>query len=185
MPYATDRNFTRVGTGRDDFASAKGLLQRWGHFQLGWSEVDEATGTGRGDEVCVCANILGVWIRNPLQIVYNEQGVGAGGAVASNNEGGASRSGSNGGKCVERFAFAHGCLEGHMLAGEESFVLERREDDSVWYGVNTFSRPAHPLAFLGYPAVRLLQWKFAQDSMRVMRGGMEEARKKKNKKQKK
>jgi uncharacterized protein (UPF0548 family) len=23
---------------------------------------------------------------------------------------------------------------GHLLAGEEAFVLERRADDSVWYG---------------------------------------------------
>ena len=150
VPYVTDRNFMRVGTGADDFTSAKVFMRRWGHFQLGWSEVDSATGTGRGDDVCVCANVFGVWIRNPLQIVYNEDGGGAAGGVGG---------GGGGGKCVERFSFAHGCLEGHLLAGEESFVLERREDDSVWYGVNTFSRPAHPLAFLGYPAVRLLQMR--------------------------
>lgn len=163
VPYVTDCNFTRVGTGKDDFASAKGFMRRWGHFQLGWSEVDEATGTGRGDNVCVCANVLGVWIRNPLQVVYNEESSGSGGVGQR-------------GRCKERFSFAHGCLEGHLLAGEESFVLERWEDDSVWYGVNTFSRPAHPLACLGYPAVRLLQWRFAQDSMRAVRRGVEEAR---------
>ena len=157
VPYATDRNFTRVGTGSEDFAVAKSFLQRWGHFQLGWSEVDAGTGTMRGDAVCVCARVAGVWIRNPLRVVYNE-------------------SGNLGDECAERFSFAHGCLEGHLLAGEESFVLERRADDSVWYGVNTFSKPAHPLAFLGYPAVRLLQWRFAQDSMRAVRQGVEEGR---------
>ena len=29
-----------------------------------------STGTKQGDAVCVCANVLGVWIRNPLQVVY-------------------------------------------------------------------------------------------------------------------
>ena len=54
-------------------------------------------------------------------------------------------------------------------------MLERMEDDSVWYGVSTFSRPAHVLSFVGYPAVRVLQWKFARDSMRAMRVRLERA----------
>eukprot|EP00983_Pelagomonas_calceolata_P073383 1152094-Pelagomonas_calceolata.AAC.3 len=34
---------------------------------------------------------------------------------------------------VQRFQFAHGCLKGHLLAGEESFAVEwDKEDDSVW-----------------------------------------------------
>ena len=167
LPYATDTTFVRVGAGAGDFARAKRVMQRWGHFQLGWSEVDPDTGVAPGDPVCVCANILGVWIRNPLEVVYNESGGGGGG-------GGGARGG--GGRATERFTFAHGCLEGHLLAGEEAFVLERREDDSVWYGVNTFSRPAHPLALVGYPAVRALQWKFARDSTRAVREGVRDAR---------
>ena len=54
-------------------------------------------------------------------------------------------------------------------------MLERMEDDSVWYGVSTFSRPAHVLSFVGYPAVRVLQWKFARDSMRAMRVRLDRA----------
>lgn len=35
---------------------------------------------------------------------------------------------------LERFQFAHGCLQGHLLAGEESFAVEwDRGDDSVWW----------------------------------------------------
>jgi uncharacterized protein (UPF0548 family) len=139
VPYVTDCNFTRVGTGKEDFARAKGFMGQWGHFQLGWSDVDAATGTGKGDDVCVCANVFGVWIRNPLQIVYSEDGGGGGGGGSGGGRGGggggggkgAKGGGGGGGACKDRFSFAHGCLEGHLLAGEEAFVLERREDDSV------------------------------------------------------
>jgi uncharacterized protein (UPF0548 family) len=35
---------------------------------------------------------------------------------------------------IERFAFAHGCLRGHLLAGEERFSVEwDHSDDSVWW----------------------------------------------------
>ena len=34
------------------------------------------------------------------------------------------------------------------------------------YDIYTFSRPDHPLAFLGYPVVRMLQQRFRRDSLR-------------------
>ena len=179
IPYAVDVNFTKIGAGKDDFARAKKMMNRWAHFQLGWSEVDESTGSAPGSDVCVCARVFGVWIRNPLKVVYNEtsegEARGGGRGRGSGKNGTAGGAGAGNGRCVERFAFAHGCLGGHLLAGEESFVLERMEDDSVWYGVSTFSRPAHVLSFVGYPAVRVLQWKFARDSMRAMRVRLDRA----------
>lgn len=162
VPYAVDRTFARVGSGEADFRRAKRLLREWGHFQLGWSEVDPATPVAEDARVCVCANVLGVWIRNPLRVVYLEDGIRPGGGERV---------------LSDRFAFAHGCLDGHLLAGEEAFVLERRaEDDSVWYGVCAFSKPAHPLAAAGYPAVRFLQWKFGRDSCAAVKQGVARAR---------
>ena len=90
------------------------------------------------------------------------------------NDGYAAANGSPADGVKDRFSFAHGCLGGHLLSGEESFILERRSDDSVWYGVRTFSRPAHPLALASYPIVRALQRRFARDSTRAMAEGMAE-----------
>ena len=151
-------------------------MRRWGHFQLGWSEVAPDTGVKEGDLVCVCANVAGVWIRNPLRVVYAEEaGPGRrGGGVGGNDDGYAAANGSPGDGVKDRYSFAHGCLGGHLLSGEESFILERRSDDSVWYGVRTFSRPAHPLALASYPIVRVLQRRFARDSTRAMAEGMAE-----------
>jgi uncharacterized protein (UPF0548 family) len=42
----------------------------------------------------------------------------------------------------DRAGFAYGTLEGHPESGEEAFILERREDDSVWLTVRSFSRAA-------------------------------------------
>ena len=70
---------------------------------------------------------------------------------------------------VERFGFGYGTLPGHGERGEERFSVEwRREDGSVHYDVLAFSRPKHPLAWIGYPFVRSLQRRFARDSRREM-----------------
>jgi uncharacterized protein (UPF0548 family) len=70
---------------------------------------------------------------------------------------------------VERFGFGYGTLPGHSERGEERFSVEWRcKDSSVYYDVLAFSRPKHPLAWLGYPFARLLQKRFSRDSRREM-----------------
>jgi uncharacterized protein (UPF0548 family) len=39
-----------------------------------------------------------------------------------------------------RVGFAYGTLKGHPESGEQSFVLEHRDDDSVWLTVRSFTR---------------------------------------------
>jgi uncharacterized protein (UPF0548 family) len=41
-----------------------------------------------------------------------------------------------------RVGFAYGTLKGHPASGEEAFILEHRDDDSVWLTVRSFSKPA-------------------------------------------
>ena len=70
---------------------------------------------------------------------------------------------------VRRYGFAFGTLPGHMEQGEERFTVEwNHEDDSVHYDVLAFSRPNHPLAWLGFPLARALQRRFARDSKGAM-----------------
>ena len=59
---------------------------------------------------------------------------------------------------------------GHAERGEERFLVEHdRRSGAVSYSVLAFSRPSHPLAWLGYPFARLLQRRFARDSREAMR----------------
>jgi len=57
----------------------------------------------------------------------------------------------------DRRGFAYGTLPGHPESGEEAFLIERRADGSVWLRIRAFSRPAHPLLWLGYPVLRAFQ----------------------------
>lgn len=56
-----------------------------------------------------------------------------------------------------RRGFAYGTLPGHPESGEEAFVVEQRDDDSVWLTIRGFSRPAHPALWLVHPVLRLAQ----------------------------
>lgn len=69
-----------------------------------------------------------------------------------------------------RSAFTLRTLPQHPLAGAERFCVYRDEQDAVWYELTALSKPQHPLAKLGAPAVRLVQRRFARDSVRSLRG---------------
>ncbi|MFJ9810637.1 DUF1990 family protein [Streptomyces sp. NPDC101158] len=58
--------------------------------------------------------------------------------------------------------FAYGTLAGHPERGEESFVVDLREDGSVWFTVTAFSRAAAWYTRLGGPVVRALQLAYAR-----------------------
>ena len=71
------------------------------------------------------------------------------------------------------FGFAYGTLPDHAESGEEKFIVEWNEaDDAVCYDILAFSRPNHFLARLGYPLIRRLQKRFAQDSAAAMKRGV-------------
>jgi len=67
-----------------------------------------------------------------------------------------------------RFGFAYGTLKEHSESGEERFILEWNEDDSVNYDLFAFSRPNATLAWIALPLARNLQRQFAKQSMAAM-----------------
>lgn len=70
----------------------------------------------------------------------------------------------------QRRGFAYGTLPGHPLRGEESFMVERRADDSVWITIRAFSRPSSRLWWALYPAVRLAQEFYTRRYLRALAG---------------
>lgn len=42
------------------------------------------------------------------------------------------------------------------------------EDDTVWYDIYSFSKPAHFLSIAGFPVVRFQQQQFAKNSSKAM-----------------
>lgn len=142
--YAVDRYRVRLGEGEEAYRRAVEALRAWRQFDLGWAEIaPPGAPIEVGTTVAVLANHYGFWSLNSARVVY---------LVESTNR-------------AERFGFAYGTLPGHGERGEERFFVERdRESGSVHYDVLAFSRPNHPLAWLGYPFARALQRRFARDS---------------------
>jgi len=69
-----------------------------------------------------------------------------------------------------RFGFAYGTLQDHAERGEERFSIDwSPEDDSVWYDILAFSRPQQWQARIARAPARLLQKRFARDSMAAMK----------------
>lgn len=69
----------------------------------------------------------------------------------------------------DRQGFAYGTLPGHPESGEEAFVVERRDDGSVWLRIRAFSRPSHPLLWVGYPVLRAFQEVYTRRYERALR----------------
>ncbi|WP_344362420.1 DUF1990 domain-containing protein [Streptomyces gobitricini] len=69
----------------------------------------------------------------------------------------------------DRVGFAYGTLAGHPESGEESFVVERRPDGSVWFTVTAFSRPARWYTRVAGPVVPVLQRAYARHLARTLR----------------
>jgi uncharacterized protein (UPF0548 family) len=150
--YTVDAYRVRLGRGDAVFERGKAALRAWRMFDLGWTELlpSEAT-IEPGTTVAVLARHLGFVSLNAARVVYVDRD-------------------------EHRYGFAYGTLPGHAARGEERFGIVRdHRDGSVYYEVLAFSRPRHPLSYLGYPVTRLLQRRFARDSKRAMVAAVEQA----------
>jgi uncharacterized protein (UPF0548 family) len=143
-----DHNRVTLGAGAAAFDRARAALGRWEMFRLGWVALYPPDAPLRvGATVGVLVRHLGLWSLNPCRIVRLVE------------EGGP----------LERFGFAYRTLPDHAVDGEEEFSVEwSREDDGVAYDVRAWSRPRHPLAWIGLPLARRVQRRFARDSKRAM-----------------
>ncbi|KAG6412481.1 hypothetical protein SASPL_125160 [Salvia splendens] len=138
-----------VGSGLETFEKGKSALQNWRHFNLNWAFVDPKTPIQSGVKFCVCTKVVFPWLLMPLKVVYVDDSSKERNAVAS-------------------YSYGSGTLQGHLLAGEECFSITMDEQNDVWYEILSFSKPANPLAFIGYPYVLLKQKHFARESALAM-----------------
>jgi uncharacterized protein (UPF0548 family) len=69
----------------------------------------------------------------------------------------------------DRKGFAYGTLAGHPVSGEEAFVVDRREDGSVWLTIRSLTRPASGPWRAAYPAALLAQRWYRRRYFRALR----------------
>ena len=148
--YEHDRNEVTLGSGEAIFTKAVAGLRAWKMFPPGWTEIfpPDAAQT-EGGTVILLFRLLGIHWTSAARIVY---------AVEETNVAGAKR----------RIGFAYGTLPGHVECGEERFTITWREDDSVWYEIQAFSRPRYWMTRLAKPLARRWQKRFAWESKSAM-----------------
>ena len=143
--FTRDHSRIQLGKGRDIYMHGIAALKKWKQFDLGWvSIVPEDVPVEVGSVVAVKVHAFGSWSLSATRIVYLiDEGT--------------------------RFSFAYGTLPDHVERGEERFTIEwNKEDDAVWYDILAFSKPRHPLVRLSFPAARILQKRFARESLSRM-----------------
>jgi len=147
--YNVDHNRVQLGRGADVYTRAVAALKQWRQFDLGWVSIaPRGVKIENGVTVAVKARACGMWSLNACRVVY----------VIDE---------------ADRFDFAYGTLPDHIERGEERFLIEwNRTDDSVWYDILAFSQPRHPLVRLGFPVARMMQKRFARDSLAAMRSAI-------------
>jgi uncharacterized protein (UPF0548 family) len=150
--YTVDHNRIQLGHGEATYKHGVEALKKWNQFELGWvTIVPRGVEVEVGATVAVKARAFGTWSLSAARVVY----------VISE---------------ARRFGFAYGTLPDHVECGEERFLIEWLPDDSVWYDILAFSRPRHPLVRLSSPLARLLQKRFARESLRKLASGQAQNR---------
>ena len=147
--YGVNHHRGRLGTGLRSFTRAVVALKYWKMYETGWTRLCWPDAPiSEGALVGVVGRHLGFRSLNACRIAY----------VVDDE-----------GSSLKRYGFAVGTLPGHVERGEERFMVEwHAADDAVYYEVFAFSRPAHPLVKAANPLARLLQRRFAFDSLRSM-----------------
>ena len=72
-----------------------------------------------------------------------------------------------------RKGFAYGTLPGHPESGEEAFVVEHRDDDSVWITIRAFSRPSSLFWLLVSPVLRVVQEFYTRRYLSALAGSID------------
>ncbi|CAM6087208.1 unnamed protein product [Calypogeia fissa] len=166
--FSINHSRVRLGSGLNTFSKAKDKLQNWRHLQLGSVFVDPSTPIKVGGKFGIHVHELVAWLINPLQILYITDTLKDGQLKISPKQRGDSNLPEKKSGC-SAFAFGGGTLRGHLLAGEERFAVEwNKEDDTVWYDIYSFSKPAHFLSIVGFPVVKFQQQQFAKHSSEAM-----------------
>lgn len=128
----------RVGHGPEDYATAGAAVTTWAmHRATGARVTSTAVRAEPGVTLEVSLGLGPVRFAAPCQVIWT--------AYTQTETG-----------------FAYGTLAGHPECGEESFVVDLREDGSVWFTVTAFSRAAVWYTRLGGPVVRALQLAYAR-----------------------
>ncbi len=133
-----------VGHGVEDFRRVSDAVMSWGVQRGAGLRVDATSGqAAKGGIVTVRLGVGSLAVKAPCVVVYTVDE-------------------------ARRRGFAYGTLPGHPERGEELFLVEHRDDDSVRLTIRAFSRPALWWSRALGPASRLVQRAVTARYLRVL-----------------
>ncbi|WP_203337585.1 DUF1990 family protein [Nocardioides limicola] len=106
----------RIGTGTTHWEFAAAEILRWGVKTRSGFTVEGGDTVVAGDRCWLVAHIGPLRIHEPVQVV---------GVIDE----------------ADRKGFAYGTLSGHPVSGEELFLVEQRDDGSVWLTLRSVTHP--------------------------------------------
>lgn len=135
----------RIGHGRAVFEAAGTAVTTWAMHCDSGARVRATTDRAEpGTRVTVSLGLGPLRLTAPCEVVWTAYG-------------------------EDRTGFAYGTLAGHPECGEEVFMVDLRDDGSVWFTVTAFSRPAAWYSRLAGPVVPVLQKAYARRLGRCLR----------------
>ncbi|MHB8340294.1 MAG: DUF1990 family protein [Mycobacteriales bacterium] len=141
--YRRRRSGVRLGVGEETFGRAVAALGNWEPHTGAGFELRPRTPVDEGATVVLLLPLAGVYITVACRVVYLISG-------------------------DDRWGFAYGTLPHHLERGEESFVVERDARGAVYFVVESLSRPASPLARLGFPVTSGVQCRVTRRYLSAM-----------------
>ena len=150
-----DRTRVKVGTGDGDYKRATNAILSWQNIDLDWFFTNNPP-VKPGTPLVVTTNTLGLWSLLPLQVTWYDKD-------------GAPRDRKQKESMKRRVAFGHCTMDGHQLAGEESFAVELMKNGDVMYETVLVSKPASLLSIVSTPMLRFFQLKFISESVSAMK----------------
>jgi uncharacterized protein (UPF0548 family) len=149
--WNVDRTRTKIGTGDAAYKRASQAILSWQNIDLDWFFTNSPP-VKPGNPVVVTTNTLGLWSLLPLQVTWYDKD-----------------SAKRDGELKRRVAFGHCTMDGHQLAGEESFAVELMKNGDVIYEAVLVSKPASLLSIVSTPMLRFFQIKFMAESVSAMK----------------
>ena len=169
-----DELVVTIGNGQADFERACIALKTWKQFDVGWVQAfPSQPSLEPGTNVAVQIQHLGIWSLNGARVLEMTSGVisrktETPGVVSAKTTTGVSVSPEMTPEVI--FGFSYGTLTNHAESGQELFEVSiDRLTGDVSYRIRAVSRPQSPLAWLGFPMVRVLQARFRRDSADAMK----------------
>lgn len=133
-----------LGDGPEVFTKASSGLEAWAVYPTWMTLHPNRAPLREGSVVALVAGISPVWTLSAVRII----------AVK---------------RTSQQFGFTLGTLPQHAVSGGERFNVFLDEQEKVWYELTALSKPQHPLVKLGAPVLRLVQARFARDSVRSLK----------------